>query len=493
MPDPEDAMYKRHYYILESLAVVKSCFLVHDVGDEDLVIALMECLFRAATPQQGRKAIDHMYNIVNVCLDDEVSLPVCATVMQRLVPGGKTTEEARKIARVCLQTNVALQQTCGHLALEIFHGSAAPCVARLRPKLAAVIEVLMYSNEAMLRIIPGLSAGIEAEDVEVRLSVVAMLGKIYSVEADASDAPLAAGDPALSYAAAHQAGHFKAFLGRFQDVSARVRSAMCEHGAIIMKAKPAVAAHIEPFFNAVLDDEDHRVRDAAVQGEFSFGYRYILRESCSQFDSLPLTSLTPRCKRWRTSASRARRRRARWARKRCACSASASATASSACASTLWSPSGASTRRRWEGQRRPPPRLGRRAAMRRRRRRGVAAAAAAEAMPPWGAGSTRGCDAFPTNYLAPSRLQASRAMSRRAHACAALSTTSCCRAQARAATRRRWPRLRCASALARSSRCTAAQRAPRAGSTPPRRRTPRQGSTLSSARARCCKSTLAAS
>ena len=271
MPDPEDAMYKRHYYILESLAVVKSCFLVHDVGDEDLVIALMECLFRAATPRQGRKAIDHMYNIMNVCLDDEVSLPVCATVMQRLVPGGKTTDEARKIARVCLQTNVALQQTCGHLALEIFHGSAAPCVAQLRPKLAAVIEVLMYSNEAMLRIIPGLSAGIEAEDAEVRLSVVAMLGKIYSVESDASDAPLAAGDPALSYAVAHQSGHFKAFLGRFQDVSAHVRSAMCEHGAIIMKAKPAVAAHIEPCFNAVLDDDDARVRDAAVQAVADVG------------------------------------------------------------------------------------------------------------------------------------------------------------------------------------------------------------------------------
>ena len=29
-----------------------------------------------------------------------------------------------------------------------------------------------------------------------------------------------------------------------------------------------------------------------VGGEFSFMYRYILRESCSQFDSLPLTSLT---------------------------------------------------------------------------------------------------------------------------------------------------------------------------------------------------------
>ena len=31
---------------------------------------------------------------------------------------------------------------------------------------------------------------------------------------------------------------------------------------------------------------------ATMRGEFSFMYRYILRESCSQFDSLPLTSLT---------------------------------------------------------------------------------------------------------------------------------------------------------------------------------------------------------
>jgi hypothetical protein len=33
-------------------------------------------------------------------------------------------------------------------------------------------------------------------------------------------------------------------------------------------------------------------RRAFAKGECSFMYRYILRESCSQFDSLPLTSLT---------------------------------------------------------------------------------------------------------------------------------------------------------------------------------------------------------
>ena len=39
----------------------------------------------------------------------------------------------------------------------------------------------------------------------------------------------------------------------------------------------------------VEEETEERVR---LQGECSFMYRYILRESCSQFDSLPLTYLT---------------------------------------------------------------------------------------------------------------------------------------------------------------------------------------------------------
>ena len=56
----------------------------------------------------------------------------------------------------------------------------------------------------------------------------------------------------------------------------------------------------------------HRMFDAA--GEFSFIYRYSLRESCSQFDSLPLTSLTPQGHSTRTGESGSRRRRIRAAR-----------------------------------------------------------------------------------------------------------------------------------------------------------------------------------
>ena len=46
-------------------------------------------------------------------------------------------------------------------------------------------------------------------------------------------------------------------------------------------------------------------RTAFAKGEFSFMYRYILRESCSQFDSLPLTSLTCLAEKWmRSTGSR---------------------------------------------------------------------------------------------------------------------------------------------------------------------------------------------
>jgi hypothetical protein len=43
---------------------------------------------------------------------------------------------------------------------------------------------------------------------------------------------------------------------------------------------------------ALREREGKAARGDAKHGELSFIYRYILRESCSQFDSLPLTSLT---------------------------------------------------------------------------------------------------------------------------------------------------------------------------------------------------------
>ena len=103
--------------------------------------------------------------------------------------------------------------------LEIFRGSETPCVKELRPKLEALVDLLMYYSEAMLRVIPGLTSGIQAEEVKDRLRIIGMLGRIYSIEADEKDIPLPAAHPALCYAEAHIQQHFgTAFLNRFNDV-----------------------------------------------------------------------------------------------------------------------------------------------------------------------------------------------------------------------------------------------------------------------------------
>jgi len=150
--------------------------------------------------------------------------------------------------------------------LEIFRGSETPCVKELRPKLEALVDVLMYYSEAMLRVIPGLTSGIQAEEVKDRLRIIGMLGRIYSIEADEKDIPLPAAHPALCYAEAHIQQHFgTAFLNRFNDVHPKVRIAMCEVGARIMLSKPGVASAVAPHLNTVLEDAQDSVRLAALQ------------------------------------------------------------------------------------------------------------------------------------------------------------------------------------------------------------------------------------
>ena len=65
-----------------------------------------------------------MYTIVTICLDDEdeeeVPLPVCATIVGRLCKGTKASmEEARKLAKECLRSSVPLQLTSGQVRQNI--------------------------------------------------------------------------------------------------------------------------------------------------------------------------------------------------------------------------------------------------------------------------------------------------------------------------------------------------------------------------------------
>jgi len=67
-----------------------------------------------------------MYTIVTICLDDEdeeeVPLPVCATIVGRLCKGTKaSTEEARKLAKECLRSSVPLQLTSGQVRQNIIY------------------------------------------------------------------------------------------------------------------------------------------------------------------------------------------------------------------------------------------------------------------------------------------------------------------------------------------------------------------------------------
>ena len=56
MKNKNDPLFKNQFYILESLADVRSCYLVHEC-DEDLVLGMIECMLDTASDALGPKAL----------------------------------------------------------------------------------------------------------------------------------------------------------------------------------------------------------------------------------------------------------------------------------------------------------------------------------------------------------------------------------------------------------------------------------------------------
>ena len=56
MKNKNDPLFKNQFYILESLADVRSCYLVHEC-DEDLVLEMIECMLDTASDALGPKAL----------------------------------------------------------------------------------------------------------------------------------------------------------------------------------------------------------------------------------------------------------------------------------------------------------------------------------------------------------------------------------------------------------------------------------------------------
>lgn len=87
------ARYELAFYLLESLATVKSCILlVHLAMKESSyqvhLLDLFEGLFETIQPDMSTKVQAYMADIMVACIDEmeEISQPILSTILKRILP-----------------------------------------------------------------------------------------------------------------------------------------------------------------------------------------------------------------------------------------------------------------------------------------------------------------------------------------------------------------------------------------------------------------------
>ena len=180
-----------------------------------------------------------MCSILQACIEEleDIDQDLLDIILAPLLPAAKIENPTayQCVGNVLRRTAGCIQASVSAFLNHVLVGTAIPGKTK-SSELADHIYVLIYeihkiSPGLLLRVLPNISVQLQAEEEDVRLKAVKLLGKLFaSQHAD--------------YGSEFHR-NFKDFLGRFVDVSAVIRLEMVDSCSAVMKSKPQHRAAIE--------------------------------------------------------------------------------------------------------------------------------------------------------------------------------------------------------------------------------------------------------
>ena len=180
-----------------------------------------------------------MCSILQACIEecDDIDQDLLDILLSPLLPAAKLDNPTayQCVGNVLRRTAGCIQASVSAFINHELVGTAIPGKSK-NSELADHIYLLIYelhkiSPGLLLRVLPNICVQLQAEEEDVRLKAVKLLGKLFaSQHAD--------------YGSEFHR-NFKDFLGRFVDVSAAIRLDMVDSCSAIMKSKPQHRAAIE--------------------------------------------------------------------------------------------------------------------------------------------------------------------------------------------------------------------------------------------------------
>lgn len=258
LADTKNSLFSKRVKVLDTVAQLKCCLLMLEIDCIDLVLEMFNVFFSAVRDHHDKSLINAMSSIMITILNEseEASQKLLEVILRNLIkrkkdPTCASYQLAASVISTCAHEDELNTLVCRFLSSCIYDRDAVGC--GLKEFYHEIIfQVFKCAPHMLLAVIPSLIEEISADQVDIRLKAVSLVGKLFT----------------LSEHHVAQKFHdlFVEFLNRFSDTSVDVRISALQCAKAVYVANPFGRESLEIISSVEgrLSDFNERVRMHAV-------------------------------------------------------------------------------------------------------------------------------------------------------------------------------------------------------------------------------------
>ncbi|XP_067006125.2 sister chromatid cohesion protein PDS5 homolog B-A [Anabrus simplex] len=265
LKDPKDPAFKRYFYLLENLAYVKSfnmCFELEDC--QEIFCALFSLMFKIVNDEHSGKVKSFMLDVLCPLIteSDIVSNELLDIILMNVVEPNKSQRKnayllAKELVVKCSDTLEPYIQTFFNHVLIL--GREEKGLGICDKVYDLIYELNHICPSVLLAVLPQLECKLKSAQENERLGAVALLARMFS-ERD-------------SNLARHHTQLWRAFLGRFNDISVAIRIKCVQYSMHFLLNHPELRKDITETLKLRQHDSDENVRYEVVMAIVSTAKR----------------------------------------------------------------------------------------------------------------------------------------------------------------------------------------------------------------------------
>lgn len=256
LKDPKDPAFKRYFYLLENLAYVKSfnmCFELEDC--QEIFCALFTLMFKIVNDEHSGKVKSFMLDVLCPLIteSDIVSNQLLDIILLNIVEPNKSQRKnayllAKDLVVKCSDTlEPYIQSFFNHVLILGKEEKGLGICAKVYD---LIYELNKICPSVLLSVLPQLECKLKSGQEQERLGAVALLARMFSEK----DSQLARQHQSL----------WRAFLGRFNDISVAIRTKCVQYSMHFLLNHPELRRDITDTLKLRQHDSEENVRYEVV-------------------------------------------------------------------------------------------------------------------------------------------------------------------------------------------------------------------------------------